>query len=240
MSISISSILETYQPLLEERQAEVQFEIDIQGKRILNKKTSRFYIKRSLSKSEIVDIVVTSFVVIEKMSKLKRCIWTMTELGERLYNSIDYYENYFNIDISKFLDNEEEIKKEFKEDLNEKFPATFKFKTIDGHYVHSEAEQTIDNFLFRNGIIHAYEKRLPGDKCFYCDFYIPPGNKINQPIYIEYWGMENDEACSETMKKKLEIYKREQLQLIEITKNNLNNLKAYLTEKLQLFHVLLE
>jgi len=238
MSISISSILETYQPLLEERQAEVQFEIDIQGKRILNKKTSRFYIKRSLSKSEIVDIVVTSFVVIEKMSKLKRCIWTMTELGERLYNSIDYYENYFNIDISKFLDNEEEIKKEFKEDLNEKFPATF--KAIDGHYVRSEAEQTIDNFLFRNGIIHAYEKRLPGDKCFYCDFYIPPGNKINQPIYIEYWGMENDEAYSETMKKKLEIYKREQLQLIEITKNNLNNLKGYLTEKLRLFHVVLE
>jgi len=238
MSISISSILETYQPLLEERQAEVQFEIDIQGKRILNKKTSRFYIKRSLSKSEIVDIVVTSFVVIEKMSKLKRCIWTMTELGERLYNSIDYYENYFNIDISKFLDNEEEIKKEFKEDLNEKFPATF--KAIDGHYVRSEAEQTIDNFLFRNGIIHAYEKRLPGDKCFYCDFYIPPRNKITQSIYIEYWGMENDETNLERKNTKLEIYKREQLQLIEITKNNLKNLRAYLTEKLRLFHVILE
>jgi len=238
MSISISSILETYQLLLEERQAEVQFEIDIQGKRILNKKTSRFYIKRSLSKSEIVDIVVTSFVVIEKMSKLKRCIWTMTELGERLYNSIDYYENYFNIDISKFLDNEEEIKKEFKEDLNEKFPATF--KAIDGHYVRSEAEQTIDNFLFRNGIIHAYEKRLPGDKCFYCDFYIPPRNKITQSIYIEYWGMENDETYLEKKNTKLEIYKREQLQLIEITKNNLKNLRAYLTEKLRLFHVILE
>jgi len=238
MSISISSILETYQPLLEERQAEVQFEIDIQGKRILNKKTSRFYIKRSLSKAEIVDIVLTSFVVIEKMSKLKRCIWTMTELGERLYNSIDYYENYFNIDISKFLDNEEEIKKEFKEDLNEKFPATF--KAIDGHYVRSEAEQTIDNFLFRNGIIHAYEKRLPGDKCFYCDFYIPPRNKITQSIYIEYWGMENDETYLEKKNTKLEIYKREQLQLIEITKNNLKNLRAYLTEKLRLFHVILE
>jgi len=238
MSISISSILETYQPLLEERQAEVQFEIDIQGKRILNKKTSRFYIKRSLSKAEIVDIVLTSFVVIEKMSKLKRCIWTMTELGERLYNSIDYYENYFNIDISKFLDNEEESKKEFKEDLNEKFPTTF--KAIDGHYVRSEAEQTIDNFLFRNGIIHAYEKRLPGDKCFYCDFYIPPRNKITQSIYIEYWGMENDETYLERKNTKLEIYKREQLQLIEITKNNLKNLRAYLTEKLRLFHVILE
>jgi hypothetical protein len=114
MSISISSILETCQPLLKERQAEVQFEIDLQGKRILNKKTSRFYIKRSLSKEEIVDTVVTSFVVIEKMSKLKRCIWSMTELGERLYNSIEYYENYFNIDISKFLNSEEESKENSK------------------------------------------------------------------------------------------------------------------------------
>jgi len=221
------------------RQAEVQFEIDLQGKRILNKKTSRFYIKRSLSKAEIVDIVVTSFVVIEKMSKLKRCIWTMTELGERLYNSIEFYESYFNVDISKFLNNEQENKREFKNDLNEKFPATF-FKAIDGHYVRSEAEQTIDNFLFRNGIIHAYEKRLPGDKCFYCDFYIPPIDKITQSVYIEYWEMENDEKYLERKNTKLEIYKREQLQLIEITKNNLKNLKVYLTEKLRLFHIILE
>jgi hypothetical protein len=238
MSISISSILETYQPLLKERQAEVQFEIDIQGKRILNKKTSRFYIKRSLSKAEIVDIVLTSFVVIEKMSKLKRCLWTMTELGERLYNGIEYYENYFNIDISKFLNSEEESKREFKDEPTEKFPATF--KAIDGHYVRSEAEQTIDNFLFRNGIIHAYEKRLPGDKCFYCDFYIPPLNKIAQSIYIEYCGTNSDETYLERKNTKLEIYKREQLQLIEITKNNLKNLKGYLTENLRLFHVILD
>jgi hypothetical protein len=238
MSISISSILETYQPLVKERQAEVQFEIDLQGKRILNKKTSRFYIKRSLSKGEIVDIVVTSFVVIEKMSKLKRCLWSMTELGERLYNGIEYYENYFNIDISKFLNSEEQSKREFKDDLNEKFPAAF--KAIDGHYVRSEAEQTIDNFLFRNGIIHAYEKRLPGDKCFYCDFYIPPLNKIIQSVYIEYWGVENDETYLERKKTKLEIYKREQLQLIEIAKSDLKNLRTYLTEQLRLFHVILE
>lgn len=237
MSLSINSILETNQALLRERQAEIQFEIDLQGKRILNKKTSRLHKKRFLNKEEIVDIVVTSFVVIEKMSKLKRCIWTMTELGESLYNSIEHYEKYFNIEISKFL-NGEESKREFKEDVSDKSPATF--KAIDGHYVRSEAEQTIDNFLFRNGIIHAYEKRLPGDKCFYCDFYIPPGNKISQPIYIEYWGMENDEAYLERRKSKLEIYKREQLQLIEITRNNLKNLRAYLTEKLRLFHVVLE
>jgi hypothetical protein len=239
MSISINSILETNRSLLRERQAEIQFEIDLQGKRILNKKTSRFYKKRVLSYAEIVDIVMTSVVAIEKMSKLKRCSWTITELCELLYNGIAYYENHFKTDVSELLNNESDNTTEFKKDLNEKFPITSKFKAMDGHYVRSEAEQTIDNFLFRNGVIHAYEKRLPGDKCFYCDFYIPPQNK-NQPIYIEYWGMENDETFSETMKKKLEIYKREQLQLIGITKNNLKNLKDYLTEKLRLFDVVLE
>ena len=47
---------------------------------------------------------------------------------------------------------------------------------------------------------------------------------------------ENDETYVEAMKTKLEIYKREGLQLIEITKNELENLKAFLTEKLKLFH----
>jgi hypothetical protein len=239
MGISINSILETNRPLLRVRETEVHFEIDLQGKRILNKRTSRFYKKRRLGKAEIIDIIVTSVVVIEKMSKLKRCSWTITELCELLYSAIQYYENYFKLDLNDLLNNDVSDQKEFKKDLNEKFSNAFKFKTIDGHYVRSEDEQTIDNFLFRNGVIHAYEKRLPGDKCFYCDFYIPPQN-TNQPIYIEYWGMENDENYSEIMKKKLEIYKREQLQLIEITKNNLKDLKAYLTEKFRLFHVMLE
>jgi len=127
-------------------------------------------------------------------------------------------------------------KREFKDDPNEKLPAPF--KAMDGHYVRSEAEQTIDNFLFRNGVIHAYEKRLPGDKCLYCGFYIPPGTN-NQPVYIEYWGLEEDKYMARK-KSKLEIYRREQLQLIEITKDNLKNLKDYLTEKLRLFHLILE
>jgi hypothetical protein len=127
-------------------------------------------------------------------------------------------------------------KREFKDDLNEKLPAIF--KAMDGHYVRSEAEQTIDDFLFRNGVIHAYEKRLPGDKCFYCGFYIPPRNN-NQPVYIEYWGLEDDKYLA-SKRSKLEIYRREQLQLIEITKKNLKHLKAYLTEKLRLFHVIHE
>ncbi len=230
MSISINSIREAYRPLFRQRQDEIQFDIDREGKRILNEKASRFYAKRQLDKTEIVDIIITSSVVIEKMVNLEECQWTTLELYEGIFNGIGYYENSFHTDLSKLLNDGNP----FKEDLKENFPATF--KAIDGHYVRSEAEQTIDNFLFRNGIIHAYEKRLPGDKSFYCDFYIPPRNQIDQPIYIEYWGMDNDETYLEKKNSKLEIYKREHLQLIEITINELANLKAYLTEKLNLFH----
>lgn len=235
MSISISSILESHQPLLKERQQEVQFDIDLQGKRILDKITSRFYRKRPLSNAAVIDIIITSVVTIEKMSKLKRCSWTIAELCELLYNGVDYYENYFKIDINELLSDGSENAREFRKDLSDKISVTPQFKTMDGHYVHSEAEQAIDNFLFRSGIIHAYEKRLPGDSCFYCDFYIPPQD-TNQPVYIEYW----DEPHSETMNRKLEIYNRERLQLIEITKTNLKNLKAYLGEKLRLFQVRVE
>ena len=234
MSISINSIREANRPLFRQRQAEIQFDIDWDGKRILIEKISRFYAKRLLDKTEIVDIIITSFVVIEKMSNLGECQWTAIELYEGLYNSIGYYENSFHIDLGKVLDSERDRHRGLKDELNEKFPAAF--KAIDGHYVRSEAEQTIDNFLFRNGIIHAYEKRLPGDKSCYCDFYIPPRNELDQPIYIEYWGVENDETYLETMKTKLEIYRREGLQLIEITKNELENLKTYLIEKLNMFH----
>jgi hypothetical protein len=52
--------------------------------------------------------------------------------------------------------------------------------------------------------------------------------------------MENDGTCLERKNTKLEIYRPEQLQLIEITKHNLKNLKSYLNEKLRLFHVILE
>src|SRR5215470_16948765 len=100
MNISINSVLESNRPLLREREAEIQFEIDLQGKRVLDKKVTRFYKKRPLSKPEIVDIIVTSVVVIEKMSKLKRCAWTITELCELLYNGVKFHENYFKIDVS--------------------------------------------------------------------------------------------------------------------------------------------
>lgn len=72
-------------------------------------------------------------------------------------------------------------------------------KADDGHVVKSSMELECDNWLFNNGIIHIYEKRL-GETRFLCDFYIPENN-----LYIEIFGLADD-IYKERFKRKLETY----------------------------------
>ena len=103
---------------------------------------------------------------------------------------IVYNENFIN-EIVKV--GEKSSKKEQKEDFREKFKA--EYRTNDGHYVRSRAELVIANWLFAEGIAYAYEKRVPIEEDMYCDFYIPKGK-----VYVEFWGLEDDEAYLERAK----------------------------------------
>jgi hypothetical protein len=122
-----------------------------------------------------------------------------------------------------------------KDNFREKFEA--KHRTIDGHYVRSKAEMLIDNWLYQYGLIHAYERKLPIDEDVYCDFYIPSGNGRPQAVYIEFWGVENDPKYAERKKKKIEIYKKEGLSLIELTDADLQNIDDILAKKLRQFKI---
>lgn len=122
-----------------------------------------------------------------------------------------------------------------KDNFREKFEA--KHRTIDGHYVRSKAEMLIDNWLYQYGLVHAYERKLPIDEDVYCDFYIPSGNGRPQAVYIEFWGLENDPKYTERKNKKVEIYKREGLSLIELTDADLQNIDDILAKKLRQFKV---
>lgn len=122
-----------------------------------------------------------------------------------------------------------------KDNFREKFEA--KHRTIDGHYVRSKAEMLIDNWLYQYGLVHAYERKLPIDEDVYCDFYIPSGNGRPQAVYIEFWGLENDAKYTERKNKKVEIYKREWLSLIELTDADLQNIDDILAKKLRQFKV---
>lgn len=111
-----------------------------------------------------------------------------------------------------------------------KFPATF--RTDDGHMVRSRAEVIIDNALYNYRLVHAYEKKLPIEEDLYSDFYLPSEN-----VYIEYWGMEDDEKYSERKKIKIEIYKKYGFKLIELNDTDLTNLDDYLPKKLLKYNV---
>ena len=58
-----------------------------------------------------------------------------------------------------------------------KYPASY--RTQDGHMVRSRAEAMIDDYLYQNRIVHAYERRLPIEEDLLCDFYLP-----EQKVYI--------------------------------------------------------
>jgi hypothetical protein len=120
-------------------------------------------------------------------------------------------------------------KPEYQDAFREKYPPTQ--RTLNGHYVRSKSEMLIDNFLYINGVVHAYERRLPIEEDVFCDFYIPSGNGRPQ-VYIEFWGLENDVKYAERKKKKIEIYKKHEFPLIELSESEINNLEEILTRKL--------
>ncbi len=117
-------------------------------------------------------------------------------------------------------------------DFRARFPATL--RTQDGHFVRSRAEVMIDNWLYTQGIVHAYERRLPLDEAetVYCDFYLP-----GKRVYVEYWGMEKDPRYAERKAKKIAVYARHGFQLVELTDDDIANLDEALPRKLLKFGI---
>ena len=121
-----------------------------------------------------------------------------------------------------------------RERLNKRFPP--KIITQDGHRVRSLGEKTIDDWLYMNKIVHAYERPFVtahGD--LIPDFYIPAGvRQGSHAVYIEYWGMEGKAEYDDRKKKKLEIYEANNLlgQLIELNPTHQSDLESELAKQL--------
>lgn len=117
------------------------------------------------------------------------------------------------------------------DDFRKKYPA--EYRTKDGHYVRSKAELTIDDSLYLWGIAHAYEKKLPNTtENVYSDFHIPSGNGRPKAVYIEYWGMENDDKYNQRKNKKIEIYNQLGLSLIQLNDADIKNIEDSLQKYL--------
>jgi|WetSurMetagenome_2_1015567.scaffolds.fasta_scaffold126392_2 hypothetical protein len=104
------------------------------------------------------------------------------------------------------------------------YPADFRAE--DGHIVRSLSEALIDNWLFNNNYLHCYEKKLPVKENVICDFYLK-----DKDIYIEFWGMKNDEYIQKK-EQKLEIYKKNNLKLISLEINDIADIDSILPQKI--------
>lgn len=126
----------------------------------------------------------------------------------------------------------QKIETEEVNDFRKTYPA--EYRTKDGHYVRSKAEQIIDDSLYLWGIPHAYEKKLPNtDHNVYSDFHIPSGKGRPKAVYIEYWGMENDEKYNQRKNKKIEIYNSLGLNLIQLNDADIKNIEDALQKYLR-------
>lgn len=106
------------------------------------------------------------------------------------------------------------------------------YRTQDGHRVRSRAELVIDDWLYHHGLVHAYERRLPIEEDVICDFWLPRSR-----VYIEYWGMEQNEAYAERKRVKKAIYAKNELQLVEIGDEELKSLDDHLPRLLRRYGV---
>ena len=69
----------------------------------------------------------------------------------------------------------------------------------------------------------------------YCDFYIP-----TQKLYVEFWGLEENEKYVERKKKKLELYAKYNLKLIELNNSDIENLDEKLASKLRKHNIIVD
>ena len=108
----------------------------------------------------------------------------------------------------------------------------------DGHIVKSKSERDIDNYLFEHDIPHAYEKALPygaGEKeILHPDFYLPHYLGKGKHVYIEHWGLnENNLHYAKSKIFKISKYKELKITLVcTHEKTDTGDIETILDQKL--------
>lgn len=145
-------------------------------------------------------------------------------LAERVKSDIKTAFNQF----QKTYEDEKEknLAKEFNDrDFREQWPREYQCE--DGHYVRSKSELAIDNWLYNHGYIHAYEKSVfmesRPNAIVLSDFYLPNGD-----VYIEFWGLEEDEKYEKRKQFKIKLYEENNLNRIDLTDKDVQRLNDIL------------
>ena len=99
------------------------------------------------------------------------------------------------------------------------------YKSDSGYTVKSRAELIIANWLFYRGIDFIYEKKTPTKERIISDFLLTQSD-----IYIEFWGLETPQYLKRKSKK-IKIYKKNRLKLIQMNDDSLRDLNAFFAKE---------
>ena len=131
------------------------------------------------------------------------------------------------------------------DNFNNKYSNDLKYKCKSGILVRSLSEREISNYLTEHNINHEYEKELKYSKynfftditkkgTLHPDFYIKGpvkfNNRILKDIYIEFWGLDNQEYIDQK-NFKLKVYNALNITLINLYKEDLIDLEKQLEYK---------
>jgi Development and cell death domain. len=150
--------------------------------------------------------------------------FTWRLFGDKAQNLIQYFAHQFDVEVSHG-----EKLNEIEEDYRNRFPVQFLCE--DGHRVRSLSEQTIDNWLFRHGLPHAYEPVVPIPEQLIPDFMVK--DSAGKFVYIEFWGMLEDPSYKARMYRKSQVYADRNFPLIEFRPPDLQNLEYVFPQKLR-------
>ncbi len=211
------------------------------GKQTPNKNLCNDCYKRVDIQSEEINKNVTPMALRDYYYNLKNYIFRSEISNEeifhnqlaKLYTLADLTKRLFNRDslLNKVFDDIKEIKeskakvpqKEIsdKERVEKNINTAGVNRTKDGHFVKSEYEVTVDDILFDLSEVHVYEKIVAKitERTVVCDWYIPIYR--NNGIYIELWGIDKDYKYNLNKEEKRTLYKKHNLPLIEIEKDEL-------------------
>ncbi len=158
-------------------------------------------------------------------------MWPVSILEDPILNrAINPTENTFNVNIEVA-----HLNGNVSDKTENKYPDKL-LKTKDGHLVRSRAEMIIDNLLYDYGLTHAYERELTVVENVLSDFYIPARNG-GKAVYIEFWGIKDNDKYLERKKVKQEVYKKNNLNLIELDDSHIDNLDSHLRKMLLKFNI---
>ena len=101
------------------------------------------------------------------------------------------------------------------------------YNAVDTHLLRSSDEVRIDDWFHHNGIQHEVERRVPvSNRLMYCDWYLPQWD-----IYVEYWGLTNEEWYREARRVRERLYRQAHLDLRSIEPEDMANLDEILRYK---------